>query len=118
MGHLKKFIFAVVAVMAVCSCGQAAEVYVRKRPPSSDKGIVYKDIFYYFTNYRGAKCDLILNRGCYVTSNAKVTRLADGIVQVRGELYCSKIPDTSERLGFKFGYGQCSSSGWIPARDP
>lgn len=115
---MKATILAIFTAMAASAYAQAGEVYVRERPPFSDAGTVYKGMFYYFTNSRDEKCDLILRGGCYVNSSQIATSLGNGIIKVGGELYCSRIPDTSRRVGYTYGYGQCSSNGWIPRRDP
>lgn len=115
---MRKAAFALITVMASTAYAQAGEVYVRARPPFSDAGTVYKGAFYYFTNSRDAKCDLFLGGGCYVKSNQKATPVANGIVRVSGELYCSRIPDTNGRAGYTYGYGECTLNGWIPRRDP
>jgi len=114
---MSKVIFAIIAVISTNAYAQAAEIYVRERPPFSDAGTVYRGMFYYFTNERGAKCDLYLGGGCYVKSNQRASVLGNGIIKVGGEYYCSRIPDTSGRVGYTFGYGKCSPNGWIPNRD-
>jgi len=115
---MKGLALAIITFISANVYAQAAEIYVRERPPFSDAGTVYKGIFYYFSNERGGKCDLYLGGGCYVTGNQRATALGNGIIKVGGEYYCSIIPDTSERPGYTFGYGKCSSNGWIPRRDP
>lgn len=115
---MKKAILAIATIISANTYAQAAEVYVRERPPFGDAGTVYKGIFYYFTNARGEKCDLYLGGGCYVKSNQRATAVGNGIIRVAGEYYCSRIPDTSRRTGYTYGYGKCTPNGWIPRKDP
>ena len=65
-------------------------IYIFRRPPFSDAGIVdSKKIYYDFTNARPKKCDLKIKSGCFIKTNIRAEVIKKGIIKVGENFACS-----------------------------
>ena len=96
-------------------------IYIFRRPPFSDAGIIdSKKIYYDFTNARPKKCDLKIKSGCFIKTNIRAEVIKKGIIKVGENFACSgeiisqakgKV-DQDFNSEYYFGYGFCTKDGW------
>lgn len=96
-------------------------IYIFRRPPFSDAGIIDDDKFYYdFTNARPKECDLKIKNGCFIKTNIRAEVIKKGIIKVGDNFACSDeiisqargMEDQSFDSEYYFGYGFCTKDGW------
>ena len=104
-------------------------IYTTERPPSSWSGIIDSEGYYYwFTNYRDAKCDIKSN-GCWIKTNEKAEIINKDIIKVNywygvERYFCSEEhiqavnkanpkPSQLRYSSIDFGYGKCTKDGWV-----
>ena len=104
-------------------------IYTTQRPPFSWSGIIDSEGYYYwFTNYRDAKCDIKSN-GCWIKTNEKAEIINKYIIKVNNwygveRYFCSEEhikavnkanpkPYHLRYSSIDFGYGKCTKDGWV-----
>ena len=96
-------------------------IYIFRRPPFSDAGIIDEDKFYYdFTNARPKACDLKIKNGCFIKTNIRAELIKKGIIKVGDNFACSdeiisqarEMEDQGFNSEYYFGYGFCTKDGW------
>ena len=96
-------------------------IYIFRRPPFSDAGMIDDDKLYYdFTNARPTVCDLKINNGCFIKTNIRAELIKKGIIKVGDNFACSEeiisqargIEDQAFNSEYYFGYGFCTKDGW------
>ena len=96
-------------------------IYIFRRPPFSDAGIIdSKKIYYDFTNARPKKCDLKIKSGCFIKTNIRAEVIKKGIIKVGDNFACSGEiisqakgkEDQDFNSEYYFGYGFCTKDGW------
>ena len=96
-------------------------IYIFRRPPFSDAGIIDDDKFYYdFTNARPKECDLKIKNGCFIKTNIRAEVIKKGIIKVGDNFACSREiisqakgkEDQDFDNEYFFGYGFCTKEGW------
>ena len=96
-------------------------IYIFRRPPFSDAGIIdSKKIYYDFTNARPKKCDLKIKNGCFIKTNIRAEVIKKGIIKVGDNFACSDeiisqargMKDQGFNSEYYFGYGFCTKDGW------
>ena len=96
-------------------------IYIFRRPPFSDAGILDSDKFYYdFTNARPSECDLKIRNGCFIKTSIRAEIIKKGIIKVGDYYACSGeiISQAKEKEDrdldseYYFGYGFCTKDGW------
>ena len=99
-------------------------IYTTERPPFSWSGTIDADnTFYYFTNAKEPKCDIVAS-GCFMKTNDKAKIINKDIIKVKDRYYCSEdhiqaVNKANPKLkplrysSMDSGYGKCSKYGWV-----
>ena len=82
------------------------KVFRVKMPTTNMAGIVINKIWYWFDNSRNMDGCIMVGRGCYKSSELKVSYINENHVRIEGTkpFYgCAGVP---------FEYGECTAKGW------